>query len=208
MSYLMKYRQMIFILSFVAALEFILICVLVLVIRNHTCKETVVKEYVYIEPEPIAVVEEIQPRIDCPLDDETQQMILEKCEEYNVDFPLVMSIIYHESRFQPDVISYNGTSYGLMQIHRINHEWMREELGITDFFDPEQNVTAGIYLLNRLFEKYEDPAMVLMAYGKGETGAKKLWDQGIYTSDYVEGVLQRAEIYKEEIKERMGDNYG
>ena len=149
--------------------------------------------------------EVIHPRINCPLDDATQQMILDKCEHFNIDFAFTMAVIFCESSFRPDVVSYNGTSVGLMQINKINHEWLSEELGITDFFDPEQNVTAGLYMLRQLFEKYEDPALVLMAYNMGEYGASKLWDKGIYTSDYADAVLQQAEIYNQEIQERMGE---
>ena len=149
--------------------------------------------------------EVIHPRINCPLDDDTQQMIVDKCKHFNIDFAFTMAVIFRESSFRPDVVSYNGTSVGLMQINKVNHKWLSEELGITDFFDPEQNVTAGLYMLRQLFEKYEDPAMVLMAYNMGESGAKKLWDKGIYTSDYAEAVLQQAEIYNQEIQERMGE---
>lgn len=146
----------------------------------------------------------VQPRINCPLDDETQQMILDKANHFNIDFAFTMAVIFKESSFNPNADS--GSSVGLMQINRINHKWLSKEVGFTDFFDPEQNVTAGLYMLRDLFEKYEDPALVLMAYNMGETGAKKLWDKGIYTSDYAEGVLQQAEIYNQEIKERMGEN--
>lgn len=146
----------------------------------------------------------VQPRINCPLDDETQQMILDKAEHFNIDFAFTMAVIFKESSFNPKADS--GSSVGLMQINRINHEWLSKEVGFTDFFEPEQNVTAGLYMLRDLFEKYEDPALVLMAYNMGESGAKKLWDKGIYTSDYAEGVLQQAEIYNEEIQERMGEN--
>lgn len=145
----------------------------------------------------------VQARIDCPLDDDTQQMILDKAEHFNIDFAFTMAVINKESSFNPKADS--GSSVGLMQINRINHSWLSEEVGFTDFWDPEQNVTAGLYMLRDLFEKYEDPALVLMAYNMGEAGAKKLWDQGIYTSDYAEGVLQQAEIYNQEIQERMGE---
>lgn len=146
----------------------------------------------------------VQARINCPLDDETQQMILDKAEHFNIDFAFTMAVIFKESSFNPNADS--GSSVGLMQINRINHKWLSEEVGFTDFWDPEQNVTAGLYMLRDLFEKYEDPALVLMAYNMGETGAKRLWDKGIYTSDYAEGVLQQAEIYNQEIQERMGEN--
>jgi hypothetical protein len=146
----------------------------------------------------------VQPRITCPLDDDTQQMILDKAEYFNIDFAFTMAVINKESSFNPNADS--GSSVGLMQINRINHGWLSKEVGFTDFFDPEQNVTAGLYMLRDLFEKYEDPALVLMAYNMGETGAKRMWDKGIYTSDYAEAVLQQAEIYNGEIQERIGEN--
>ncbi len=151
------------------------------------------------------VIKEIKPRIDCPLDDATQQMILDKCEEYEIDFALVMALIFTESSFNPDVIS-GSNDYGLMQINKINHEWLSEELGITDFLDPEQNVTAGMYMLHDLFEKYTHPGLVLMAYNMGEPGAKRLWNQGIYSTKYAETILQLSGTYSAEIAERMGEN--
>lgn len=159
-------------------------------------------------PETVTEIEiteevEIQPRINCRLDDETQQMILDKCEEYDIDFAFTMAVIFKESSFRSDADS--GSSVGLMQINRINHEWLSEELGITNFLDPEQNVTAGLYMLHDLFEKYEDPAKVLMAYNMGEAGARKLWNCGIYSTNYSEGILQQLEIYNAEIAERMGE---
>lgn len=154
--------------------------------------------------EVTSVVEILPPRIDCRLDDATQQMILERCEELDLDFAFVMAVIFRESSFRPNADS--GSSVGLMQINRVNHDWLSKELGITDFFDPEQNVKAGTYMLRQLFEKYEDAGMVLMAYNMGESGARKLWNKGVYTTDYAESVFQQADIYNQEIAERMGKN--
>lgn len=151
-----------------------------------------------------SVVEISPPRIDCRLDDATQQMILERCEELDLDFAFVMAVIFRESSFRPNADS--GSSVGLMQINRVNHDWLSKELGITDFFDPEQNVKAGTYMLRLLFEKYEDAGMVLMAYNMGESGARKLWNKGVYTTDYAESVFQQADIYNQEIAERMDEN--
>ena len=156
-----------------------------------------------IEVPEIVETVELQPRIDCSLDDETQQMIVEKCKEYDIDFSFAMAVIFKESSFRPEIIS-KSNDYGLMQINKINHKSLSEQIGITDFLDPEQNVTAGLYMLNNLFDKYEDPAKVLMAYNMGENGAKRLWNKGIYTTDYAEEILQQADIYKEELTERMG----
>lgn len=151
------------------------------------------------------IPETVEPRINCILDDETQQMILEKSEMFDVDFAFIMAVIFRESSFRSDIIS-NSNDYGLMQINEINHEWLYDELGIVNFLDPEQNVTAGVYMLSDLFDKYENPTLVLMAYNMGETGAKRLWDKGIYSTDYAEAILQQAEIYTAEIAERMGEN--
>lgn len=162
----------------------------VVVIEEMEPVEEVTLELAEPEPEPI--------RINCPLDDATQQMILDKSEEYGVDFTLTMGLIHTESGFQSDVVSSTG-DYGLMQINKINHEWLSEELGINDFLDPEQNVTAGLYILSTLSDKYDDPAQVLMAYNMGEAGARKLWNQGIYTSNYAEKVLQQKDVYEAEV---------
>lgn len=165
----------------------------------ETTEETVPETTVETIPEPT----ECPIKIDCPLDDATQHMIHQKCVEYGVDYPLVMAVIFKESTFRPDVISASG-DYGLMQINRLNHQWLSKELGVTNFFDPEQNVTAGIYMLSQLFEKYDYPAKVLMAYNMGEGGASKLWKQGIYSTDYAEDILLQADIYSKQIEERMG----
>lgn len=210
MNYLKKqYSVILFLLGFIVVMVVITVAKVDCVIDRIDNFEPVKIEVVASE-EPVEVtVEEpveIQPRINCPLDDATQQMIVEKCREYDIDFSLAMAVIYKESSFRPDAISSAGTDFGLMQINKVNHGWLSESLGLTDFLDPEQNVTAGLHMLRNLFNKYDDPAQVLMAYNMGEYGAKKKWKQGIYTSGYAEKILQQAEIYEKEIQERMGEN--
>ena len=143
--------------------------------------------------------------LDVPMNDGMQEFIYCLSKAYNIDFPFVMAVIEHESSFTADVIS--GTDdYGLMQINKINHEWLNETIGVTDFLDPYENVRSGVFILRQLFEKYDNPSMVLMAYNMGERGASKLWDKGIYSTDYAEAILQQADIYTKEIEERMGEN--
>lgn len=205
MIFLKKQNSVIlFFIAFVATMQVVNGFRLNILINTVKTFEPVVIEYVQQveaeEPEPVV----IPPRIDCPLDDQTQQMILEKCEEHQIDFTFVMGLIHTESGFKTDIIS-STDDYGLMQINKINRKWLSETLGISDFLDPEQNVTAGLHILDYMFDKYEDPRQVLMAYNMGEGGAKKRWDNGHYTSEYAEKVLQQAEIYNEEIQERMGE---
>lgn len=115
---------------------------------------------------------------------------------YDIDYTLVLAIISKESSFMPDGIS-TTNDYGLMQINACNHEWLTEELGITDFIDPYENIKAGLFILRGLFEKYDSTSKVLMAYNMGENGASKLWEQGIFESNYSKDVLQRQETYRQ-----------
>lgn len=115
---------------------------------------------------------------------------------YDIDYTLVLAIISKESSFMPDGIS-STNDYGLMQINACNHEWLTEELGITDFIDPYENIKAGLFILRGLFEKYDSTSKVLMAYSMGENGASKLWEQGIFESNYSKDVLQRQETYRQ-----------
>lgn len=115
---------------------------------------------------------------------------------YDIDYTLVLAIISKESSFMPDGIS-STNDYGVMQINACNHEWLTEELGITDFIDPYENIKAGLFILRGLFEKYDSTSKVLMAYNMGENGASKLWEQGIFESNYSKDVLQRQETYRQ-----------
>lgn len=137
------------------------------------------------------------------LDPEIQEFVWWICKGYNLDYSLVMGLMWHESSFTADVIS-KTNDYGLMQINKINHEWLTQTIGVTDYLDPYQNIRAGTFILRKLFEKYQDPSMVLMAYNMGENGAGKLWKQDIYSTSYVESVL----YYQRQIMDLMEQQKG
>lgn len=146
------------------------------------------------------VTEPTEPPVqyyDVPLSEDLQDYIRTLCEENDVPMSLIIAMIEVESSFRPNVIS--GTSdYGLMQINKINHEWLTEEYGITDFLDPYQNVFCGITIIAGHLEKTDgDIALALMRYNCGATGAKRLWDKGIYSTSYTEKILAAMEVYDE-----------
>ena len=142
--------------------------------------------------------------LDVPMEKDMQEFIYCLSHGYNIDFPFVMALIKQESSFREDVVS-DTDDWGLMQINEINHGWLHKTIGVTDFLDPYENVRSGVFILRQLFEKYDDPTMVLMAYNMGETGAGKLWDKGIYSTDYAEDILLQADKYTKQIQERMGE---
>lgn len=143
--------------------------------------------------------------LEVELDEELQEFIYCLSYGYNIDYAFVMGLIETESTYQVNAVS-STNDYGLMQINTVNHEWLKEKLGVTDFLDPYQNTRSGIYILRNLFEKYEDPEKVLMAYNMGETGAKRLWDKGIYETDYTNKVIKNIMEIKNYINERMENN--
>lgn len=127
------------------------------------------------------------------LDRVMQDFIFVEAGEAAVDYELVLAIIIHESHCDPDAISATN-DYGLMQINRVNHEWLAEEYGLTNMLDPRQNIIAGITILSQL-SKYDDGTSaglhkVLMAYNMGPTGAAKAWEAGIYSTEYSKATLQ------------------
>lgn len=129
---------------------------------------------------------------DVPLSSELQQYLFSECDKQGVPAALAVAVMSAESNYQPDVVS-STQDYGLMQINRVNHGWLEEKLEISDFLDPEQNITAGVYILSELWDKYGNYRDVLMAYNLGEGGAAKARSRGVTSTVYSEKVLSILE---------------
>lgn len=76
-------------------------------------------------------------------------MIKDLAGQYNWDWRLISSIIYHESRFNENAGSWVG-AYGLMQLMPV----VAETYGIGNIEDPRENVKGGILLLNALNDRF------------------------------------------------------
>ena len=137
--------------------------------------------------------------LDCRMPEEEQEFVFYLCSGYNMDFTLVMALIEHESHFDPDAVS-KTNDYGYMQINIQNHEWLTETLGHTDYTDPYQNIRAGVFVLRKLFERYQDVELVLMAYNMGENGAGRLWDKGVFRTDYTQEILNIQQQFIEQLE--------
>ena len=96
--------------------------------------------------------------------------------------------IERESRWNPNAV--NGDCMGLMQISERWHRERMERLGVTDLFDPYDNILVGVDYMAELFERYEDPGMVLMIYN-GDSRAKNLQATG-NLSEYADWILTRS----------------
>lgn len=145
------------------------------------------------EPERYIITENV------PLPFDLQRTMQDACEKYNVPYALALAVAECESSFNLEADS--GTCWGVMQIHPINYPRLREN-GIepTEY---EGNITAGVFMLGELLDKYADTHKALMAYNCGETGAKRLWNQGYLTSKYSRKVVEKYEKWQEIINNNL-----
>lgn len=98
-----------------------------------------------------------------------EEIITEASRQYNVPENLIKAIIKTESDFQPDATSHSGAQ-GLMQLMPAT----AKELGVTDAYDPYQNVMGGTKYIAQLLDKYDgDVKLALAAYNAGSGNVKK-----------------------------------
>jgi hypothetical protein len=84
-------------------------------------------------------------------------------DRFDVPERLVRAVIRAESDFDPDAVSHAGAK-GLMQLMPET----ANDLGVTDPFDPRQNIMGGTRYLRMLLDRYDgDRELALAAYNWG-----------------------------------------
>jgi soluble lytic murein transglycosylase-like protein len=99
---------------------------------------------------------------------------------------LVVAVIRAESSFNPNALSHKGAA-GLMQLMPDT----ARQYGVTNRFDPDQNLKAGVQHLSYLYSKYKkNIPLTLAAYNAGEEAVKKY--KGIPPYKETKGYIKRA----------------
>jgi soluble lytic murein transglycosylase-like protein len=90
-------------------------------------------------------------------------LILEASRRYSVKADLIKAVVRAESAFDPMAVSRVGAQ-GLMQLMPA----LAKELGVTDPFDPRQNIMAGTRYLSKMLELHNgNVVLALASYNAG-----------------------------------------
>ena len=121
---------------------------------------------------------------------EISDLVEQSAKAHNVDPLLIHSMIKVESDYNVHAVSPKGAE-GLMQLTPSTARM----LGVSDSFDPGQNIEAGVKYLKYLQSVYKDDRLALAAYNAGPGAVSKYKQIPPYpeTQNYVAQVGKRYE---------------
>ncbi|HUJ50074.1 MAG TPA: lytic transglycosylase domain-containing protein [Bryobacteraceae bacterium] len=129
------------------------------------------------------------PPCDPLPNDQLDPLIEQNAQRENLQAALIRAVIGEESGSRPCAVSSKGAQ-GLMQLMPATIE----QFGVTDPFDPKQNVDAGSKFLKQLLAKYNgDLRLALSAYNAGSDRVDKEggMPQIPETINYVSDILAK-----------------
>ncbi len=116
--------------------------------------------------------------------------IVTSSRRYNIDPLLIYSQMHQESAFKQRARSHKGAS-GLMQLMPAT----ARRFGVTDIYDPKQNIDAGVKYMRWLLDKFNGNVVLALAgYNAGEGAVMKYgWQVPPYneTRDYVAKITRK-----------------
>lgn len=158
-------------------------------------------EIVTLEHDAAVTEDELAPHypryVDAiPLTEEEQMHLYNAADAYDIWYPLAVAMVEVETDFR-NIAGDGGDSIGYLQVNKNYHTELMEQVGATDLWEPRDNFRTGLAYLAQQIERYDTIHMALMAYNMGPTGASKVWEGGVYESEYSREVMECAERWAE-----------
>lgn len=110
---------------------------------------------------------------------EVEEHIEKTAKRNGLDPRVIKALIKEESGWLSSAEGDDGESVGLMQIQERWHKERMKRLGMTDLFNPQQNITVGCDILAELLGKYGNYKDALSVYNSGNTKDGKQYAERI-----------------------------
>lgn len=112
----------------------------------------------------------------------------------DLDPNYVLAIIYHESRFKPDVVNSKTNATGLMQILPKWHTSRAQRLGV-DLADPAGNILVGCDILNEVYQQSKSMRYALNVYAGGYSYANNYKNTKSQFEKELDEIIASGVIY-------------
>lgn len=126
--------------------------------------------------------------LDIPLSCGLQEELYGACEEFGVDYYIMIALIEKETRFT-NVIGDGGASYGYCQIQPRWWSGLMAEIGATDLMIPKDNFRTACAIMAKLTRLYHTTEGALVAYNQGHYRG--------YSTQYSREIIANAEKYRQ-----------